>query len=175
MTGMTMSRRMTSIGGALASRSRSSATLPSSASTGSWPMPRSSFASSRRLNAVSSTTRIRPGWVVPSPAGGVTRPLGRWGSCGSSGQAGSSLGDRRLELLGADWLAHVVVHAGREARLAVAGHRVGGEADDPDRPLRPAAADPTGRLEAVHLGHLDVHQHDVVAAVLDRVDRGPAV
>ena len=76
------------------------------------------------------------------------------------------------EGLGRDRLGDVVVHPGGEARLAVALHGVGGHRDDP-RPGRagPAAPDPAGRLEAVELRHLDVHQDDVVVAALERRDR----
>ena len=51
-----------------------------------------------------------------------------------------------------------------EAAFAVALHRVRGHRDD--RQARGVAlglerADRRGRLEAAHLRHLDVHQHDV--------------
>ena len=39
----------------------------------------------------------------------------------------------------------------------------------------PARADPARRLEAVHLGHLHVHQHHVVGLALHRLDRLDAV
>ena len=42
-------------------------------------------------------------------------------------------------------------------------------------PGRPARADAARRLEAVHLGHLHVHQHHVVGLALDRLDRLDAV
>ena len=67
-----------------------------------------------------------PGRVMPSPAGGVMQVLRR--EC----RGWSRPRDRGLELLGSDRLAHVVVHAGREARLPVTGHRVRRQADDPD-------------------------------------------
>ena len=41
--------------------------------------------------------------------------------------------------------------------------------------VRPARPDPAGRLEAVELGHLDVHQDQVVASPLERGDRLEAV
>ena len=158
---------MTSIGGASGSRSRSSACCPSSASIVSWPIPRS-----RRRQQLA----VERGVVDDEDPARQGDPVaGGWGHAGPPASGGSSLRDRRLELLGADRLADVVVHPGGEARLAVAGHGVGGEPDDPEPAIRPPGTDPTGRLEAVHLGHLDVHQHDVVAARLDGVDRGLAV
>ena len=39
----------------------------------------------------------------------------------------------------------------------------------------PALADAARGVEAVHLGHLDVHQHDVVGLPLERLERLEAV
>ena len=52
---------------------------------------------------------------------------------------------------------------GRQAALAVALHGVGRQGDDRDVPAgrRSRRADGGGRLEAVHLGHLHVHQDQV--------------
>ncbi len=91
---------------------------------------------------------------------------------------GGSEGDG--EFLGADRFGEVVVHPGSDARFAVALHRVGGHRHDPDR-LRPALGwgragpDLAGCLQAVHLGHLDVHQHEVVRESLDGLDGLDAV
>ena len=80
--------------------------------------------------------------------------------------------EHRLQLRRTDRLADVVVHAGGEAQLAVTGHRVGRHGGDPRTGRRrPAGTDPTRRLEPVELGHLDVHQHQVVRARLERRDR----
>ena len=67
--------------------------------------------------------------------------------------------------LGADRLPDVVVHPGREARLALLEHGVCGHGDDAGSRLgRPTLADPPGCVEPVELGHLHVHQDDVVGA-----------
>lgn len=66
------------------------------------------------------------------------------------------------ELVEADGFAEVVVHAGGEAKLAVAVDGVGGEGDDPGvAVVGVASAQLAGGLEAVHLGHLDVEEDDV--------------
>jgi hypothetical protein len=55
------------------------------------------------------------------------------------------------------------VHGCIEAALAVALHRVRGHRDDRDVFSRASLplANHRRRLEAVHLGHLDIHQHEV--------------
>ena len=81
--------------------------------------------------------------------------------------------DRREELHGLDRLGDIRIHPGGEAALAVPCHRVGRQRNDGDmcagetlpRPYRPR------RLEAVHLGHLNVHQHDFETLRLECGDR----
>ena len=70
--------------------------------------------------------------------------------------------ERRVESVRVDGLGHVVVHSGVQAALAFFHRRVGGHGDD--RELRKARirADLGRRLEAVHFGHLEIHQNDVV-------------
>jgi hypothetical protein len=58
-----------------------------------------------------------------------------------------------------DGLGHVGVHAGLQAAGLLFGHRVGGLADDGQ--ARGDRADAPGGLVAVHLRHLDIHQHHV--------------
>ena len=58
-------------------------------------------------------------------------------------------------------LADVVVHADRQAGLAVGGHDIGGHRDNGQRQLLQVLADAGGRGIAVHHRHLQVHQHDV--------------
>jgi len=74
-------------------------------------------------------------------------------------------------------LGEVVVHAGREALLAILLHGAGGEGQDGDVTVRPhlGRADRTGRLEAVHLGHLTVHEDEIVGCALEGLDGFPAV
>ena len=80
--------------------------------------------------------------------------------------------EHRLQLRRSDRLADVVVHAGGEAQLTVAGHGVRRHGGDPRTGrCRPAGTDPTRRLEPVELGHLDVHEHQVVGLRLERRDR----
>ncbi len=79
---------------------------------------------------------------------------------------------RGHELLGPDRLRDVVVHPGREARLAILGQRVRRHRDDVRTGLlRPALANLARRVEAVELRHLDVHEDDVVGLPLERLDR----
>ena len=77
----------------------------------------------------------------------------------------------RRKRVEADGLADVVVHPGLQAPVALVAEHAGRHGDDP-RPLRtPALVDPPRRLQPVHLGHLDVHQHHVVAPALERGER----
>ena len=71
----------------------------------------------------------------------------------------------------ANRLRHVVVHSRREASVPVLGQRVRRHRDDAGSRLRPPRADPSRRVETVELRHLHVHQHDVVPATLERLDR----
>lgn len=73
-----------------------------------------------------------------------------------------------MEFGGADGFAEVVVHAGGSAGLAVADEGVGGEGDDVGGGAGGGmGAEVAGGFEAVHLGHLDVHEDDVVGLALD--------
>ena len=76
-----------------------------------------------------------------------------------------------------DRLGQVIVHAGAKAALAVAGHGIRGHCDDVHvthyavlglRQL--GIANATRGFEAVHSGHLAVHQDHVVRDVLQRVE-----
>ena len=75
------------------------------------------------------------------------------------------------QLLEPDRLREVVVHAGLEAQLALALHRVRRHRDDVRPRSRPPLVDAPGRLEPVHLRHLDVHEHRVVGLALERLQR----
>src|SRR5215831_10530074 len=87
-------------------------------------------------------------------------------------RASATVLERGDELVHADGLRDVIVHAGRQAELAVALHRVGGHRHEPRPPLsRPSPVDLAGGLEAVQLRHLDVHQDDVIRLALDGFDR----
>ena len=83
---------------------------------------------------------------------------------------------RRGQLVGADRLRHVVVHPGLEAGFAILEHRVGGHGDDARaRSRRASARRSAGGLEPVQLGHLHVHEDDVVGLALEGLDRLQAV
>ena len=66
----------------------------------------------------------------------------------------------RPQLLDSDRLAHVVVHAGRQASSRSPGIALAVMAMTGGRRGQRAAV--AGGLESVHLGHLHVHEHDVV-------------
>ena len=61
-----------------------------------------------------------------------------------------------------DGLGQVVLHARIQAALAVAFHGVGGHGDDGQVVEPGFLADGSGGGQAIHFGHLDVHQHQVV-------------
>ena len=84
--------------------------------------------------------------------------------------------ERFLQCVGADRFRDVVVHPGCEARLAILGHDVRrhGHKAGPLR-LRPPLTDPAGGVQPVQLGHLHVHQDDVVTRALERRERLVAV
>ena len=72
---------------------------------------------------------------------------------------------------GADGLGEVVVHAGLKAALAVSGDGVGGEGDDDGATLGGEDfADAAGGLEAIHNGHLAVHEDDVVGVKVEEAE-----
>ena len=96
--------------------------------------------------------------------GGWVREFG--GAC-----AGKVAGEHIGECVKIDGLGKIIIHPGGEAIVAVAFHSVGGEGDDGDVRCRAAvlrgglfqAADLAGGFEAVHFGHLAVHEDQVVA------------
>ena len=70
--------------------------------------------------------------------------------------------ERREQGVRVDRLGDVVVHAGVEAALALLHRGVRRHRDDRELREPRIRADLRRRLVAVHLGHLQVHQHDVV-------------
>ena len=81
--------------------------------------------------------------------------------------------DERLgERVGPDRFGQIVVHSCGEARLAIALHRGRGHRDHRRvaRPRALASAKFAGRVVAVHLGHLAVHEHRVVFGVGQRLE-----
>lgn len=77
--------------------------------------------------------------------------------------------DRRGKLFPGYWLADVVIHAGRDVALAMAGHGVGGQCDD--RYLasrRIERTDGARRSRSVHARHHHVHQDDIKTTITRR-------
>ncbi len=73
---------------------------------------------------------------------------------------------------GAEGLAQVIVHAGLQAFFPVAGHGVGRHGDDGHaRAAALAQADLRRGLVAVLLGHVAIHEHDVVGLFFQRPQR----
>ena len=125
---------------------------------------------------------IRQDAQRPASLGGACRQalerLSRRAGPRSGGRGdGRDAPQRRVDRGERDRLGDVVVHAGLEAPLAVAGHRVRGHRDDRDAPAAAGlgGADRRRRLEAAHRRHLHVHEHDVEAALCDRRHRFGAV
>jgi len=102
------------------------------------------------------------------------RPLSRRRGCGHAGvRASGDLRQQREQRGFVEWLRKVIVHPGRQAALAVAGHGVRGHRYD--RSLAAAddfrLADVAGGFETVHLRHLHVHQDQVEGFVAGGGDR----
>ncbi len=69
----------------------------------------------------------------------------------------------------------MVVHAGGQALVAIGAEGARRHRDDGRRVELGHRADQARRLQAVHLGHLHVHQHQVIGASAHHVDRDAAV
>ena len=108
--------------------------------------------------------------------GAVERLGGRFSWVGGA-LARLDVEERLPELADLERLADVTIHAGLEAALAVAAHRKGGHGDNWDVGFAAALAraDRRGRLEAVELGHLDVHEDEIERVALERVEDLAAV
>src|SRR5579864_3435554 len=95
---------------------------------------------------------------------GIIRCAGNAAGLNSlSGGYAERFGQRTLQILGSNRLRQVSVHAVFEAALFIALQRVRGERDNwqmaTGRFL--ALANGGSSLEAVEIGHLDVHEHQV--------------
>ncbi|MCY1349030.1 hypothetical protein D9M69_352000 [compost metagenome] len=73
---------------------------------------------------------------------------------------------------GLDRLGQVVVHARRQAGVALLGARVGGHRHDRQRGEARLLAQPTGGAQAIEHRHLHIHQHQRVATVGGAVQHG---
>ena len=67
---------------------------------------------------------------------------------------------REQQLLGIDRFGQVVGRAGFKAFFTIAFHRFGSQRDDGKADELRILSDNANRLEAVHLRHHDIHQHD---------------
>ena len=86
--------------------------------------------------------------------------------------ASQGLANRDDEFLLAEGLAQVSAHSRRKAVLDVVRKRIGRQRDDRD--LRPRVTERTDRarcLEPVHLGHVHVHQDEVIGPLPHRLER----
>ena len=117
------------------------------------------------------------GTVSGGLRGGGLADISRGGACTPTFILALRLGgdeeavDHGLDGFDADGLGHVLVHSGGEAGVAVA---VGGEGDDGEIPVGEAGADLARGLDAVHLGHLDVHEDQVIMPCRQGVEGFPA-
>jgi hypothetical protein len=76
--------------------------------------------------------------------------------------------ENRNETLDGDGLPQTILHAGVSAEFAILDRIVGREGNDPGPSAgRSAPGHPTRCLQSVHLGHMDVHEHDVVIVPAD--------
>jgi len=84
---------------------------------------------------------------------------------GGSRAIAAKLLDGCDQVIDFDWFGQIPVHAGRKTSLTITSHRMCGQGDD--RQVHVAAAFPFANLvrclEAAHLRHLQVHEHNVKA------------
>src|SRR5437870_13005391 len=79
--------------------------------------------------------------------------------------------DGGKQVVSLEWLREVAAHHTRQTALALPAERVRREGYDRERPALWQGADRLRGLESVHLGHLDVHEDDVVALGGDGLHR----
>jgi hypothetical protein len=73
---------------------------------------------------------------------------------------------RRVQAIRIDRLGQVIVHAGRQAALAILGEGIGGHGDDRGRGVAGQLADAPGDFQAIDARHQQIHQDQVVAGCL---------
>ena len=84
-------------------------------------------------------------------------------------------GEGGVEVVETRGLADVVVHAGFQAALAVALHGVCRHRDDADAGGGGIRADAAGGFVTVELGHLAIHEDDVVGSGFEGFEHFEAV
>src|SRR6185369_8087757 len=84
--------------------------------------------------------------------------------------------DRGKQFLWMDWLGNVFVHSASEIFLPVTPHGMGGHGNDRYMLFGMffALANHSGSFQPVHLRHLNIHQHEVERALLERVQCLPS-
>jgi hypothetical protein len=85
---------------------------------------------------------------------------------GQQGLAGRDHLDRREQLAGARVLEQESARSGAQRRVDVFVEIEGGEDEDPDG----GGGQPAGRLDSVHAGHPDVHEHHVGLGAAGHLD-----
>ena len=80
--------------------------------------------------------------------------------------------DGRYQFISVDRLGDISVHACSKASLTVALHGVGSHGEDRGVTIGRALnlADAASGCDAIHLGHLDVHEHEVEASLFHHGD-----
>ena len=95
-------------------------------------------------------------------------PVQRLGFAGAGACDGRAFGQSLGQLVEGHRLDEVIVHARRQALLAVALHGLRRHRDDARALVSgPPGADGAAGLEAVELRHLDVHENDVVGGLFE--------
>jgi len=109
---------------------------------------------------------VRPGF--PQVVSGSIDMGGQRGeSCGAieraDGLIGGEVSEERIELGGAEGFGEIAIHAAGEVALAIALHGVGGDGVDGQvcAGVLLLLADGEGGFNAVHVGHLDIHEDAV--------------
>ena len=87
------------------------------------------------------------------------------------GKFGDELGQHAL----VDGLGQIVIHPLADQALPLAWNGMGGDRDDRRGGVEGLAADRLGCADAVHDGHLDIHEDDVKRLALGLFDRLLAV
>src|SRR4029434_10662645 len=94
---------------------------------------------------------------------------------GCSGARWNPVQERGKQLIGVDGLAQMVVHSCRTAHVSVAVHDIGCHGNDGDRSEARIGANGLGGSDAVHDGHLHVHEHNIVIVLADHLDGKSAI
>ncbi|MPN58357.1 hypothetical protein SDC9_206061 [bioreactor metagenome] len=102
----------------------------------------------------------------------ASRGVGGWGMV-----AVTQCRKHREQMVCIDGFGDVLVHAGIHALAAFLGHGMRGHGDDRQARQRRLGTNSPGGLQAIHSGHLQIHQDGIVGRLLarDPFQRGSAV